>query len=98
MGKLLLSVALASLIAAPCAFAHGKASTHGRTHASARHRGHIGHRFNRDSKSADRIPAAGQANIAAADQGNPSRSVRGSAKRHVDEEELAIDELAATAN
>ena len=81
---MLLSIAVASLIAVPSAFAHGKASHHGRMHVHARH---ATHRIHHDNISADRAAAMQQA----------SQSERGAA-RHPDEEELGVDELAQKAN
>jgi hypothetical protein len=79
----LLSAAIASLIAVPSAFAHGKSTGHSRLHASTRHATHRHH----DSTATDRTAAVDQTN----------HSERRSA-RQPDEEEVAIDELASKAN
>ena len=87
MRKLVLAAAIASLIAVPSAFAHGKSTGHHvRAHANARHAGHA-NRSNRSSKIAD--------GVAVTDQANQPRL---SSSRHPDEEELAVDELASKAN
>lgn len=84
MHKLVLSLAIASLIAVPSAFAHGNTSGHARMHASVRHTMH--HRGHRASQAADRTAALSQSSQSSSSVG-----------RHPDEEELAVDELASQA-
>ncbi len=84
MRKLVLSVAIASLIVVPSAFAHRSTSGHGRMHASSHH---ASHKSDQDGRVADRV--------AASEQASRAQSVR-HLGRHADEEELAVDELAST--
>jgi hypothetical protein len=86
MRKLVLAAAIASLIAVPSAFAHGKSTGHGRMHSST---SHASHRTHRHGKAID--------GMASTNQANGSKSARG-VGRHPDEEEVEVDELASKAN
>ena len=83
--SVLLLVASVSLLVIPAAFAHGKSTSHARTHSSIDHAGTTNHR---DRKAANRF--------AAEDEASQSQSTH-RMERHPDEEELAVDELASKA-
>lgn len=86
MSKLvLLLLASVSLIAIPAAVAHGKSTSHSRTHASTSHGATPGHRGRKASHR-----------FAMQDEASPSQSTR-KTERQADEEELAVDESASKA-
>jgi len=86
MRKLVLTAAIASLIAIPSAFAHGKSTGHGRMHSSS---SHVSHKTHRHGNAVD--------GVASTNQASSSKSARGLG-RHPDEEEVEVDELASKAN
>jgi len=93
MHKLLLSAAIASLIVAPTAFAHGHRTVRASLHAGSHVRGHLANtshkHANRDEHSIALVRDDRARGAAASAGRNPG---------YVDEEELGQDELAMQAN